>query len=164
PAEPFGGPGEHREPVVGELLRVVRDALLAAAEPVRQQHRRHRVRRRGPFRHVERRIQGHVLVVRRPRAYRDHPVLGAVAGRRGPAPRPARSGYARGVTAPVPSLTLTACLRPAALDARRGVVRLHQEVFTALGLRPGDAVTLTSRRATAGVAALAEAGASRALL
>ena len=69
-----------------------------------------------------------------------------------------------GVTAPVPSLTLTACLRPAALDARRGVVRLHQEVFTALGLRPGDAVTLTGRRATAGVAALAEPGASRALL
>jgi transitional endoplasmic reticulum ATPase len=68
------------------------------------------------------------------------------------------------VTAPVPSLTLTACLRPAALDARRGVVRLHQEVFTALGLRPGDAVTLTGRRATAGVAALAESGASRALL
>lgn len=65
---------------------------------------------------------------------------------------------------PGPSLTLTASLRPAALDARRGVVRLHPEVFTALGLRPGDPVTLTGRRATAGVAALAGPGASRALL
>ncbi|HEV7897067.1 MAG TPA: AAA family ATPase [Planosporangium sp.] len=62
------------------------------------------------------------------------------------------------------SLTLTASLRPAALDARRGVVRLHSEVFTALGLRPGDPVTLTGRRTTAGIAALAESGASRALL
>jgi transitional endoplasmic reticulum ATPase len=62
------------------------------------------------------------------------------------------------------SLTLTASLRPAALDARRGVVRLHPEVFAALGLRPGDPVTLTGRRATAGIAAQAEGGASRALL
>ncbi|WP_338090874.1 AAA family ATPase [Planosporangium thailandense] len=62
------------------------------------------------------------------------------------------------------SLTLTANLRPAALDARRGVVRLHPEVFTALDLRPGDPVTLTGRRTTAGIAALAESGASRALL
>jgi len=63
-----------------------------------------------------------------------------------------------------PSLTLTACLRPAALDARRGVVRLHPEIFAALGLRPGDPVALSGRRATAGIAALAEPGASRALL
>jgi transitional endoplasmic reticulum ATPase len=62
------------------------------------------------------------------------------------------------------TLTLTASLRPAALDARRGVVRLHPEVLSALGLRPGDPVALTGRRATAGIAALAEAGASRALL
>jgi transitional endoplasmic reticulum ATPase len=62
------------------------------------------------------------------------------------------------------TLTLTASLRPAALDARRGVVRLHREVLSALGLRPGDPVALTGRRATAGIAALAEAGASRALL
>nr|WP_240943147.1 AAA family ATPase [Planosporangium thailandense] len=61
-------------------------------------------------------------------------------------------------------MTLTANLRPAALDARRGVVRLHPEVFTALDLRPGDPVTLTGRRTTAGIAALAESGASRALL
>jgi transitional endoplasmic reticulum ATPase len=68
------------------------------------------------------------------------------------------------VTEPSRSLTLTASLRPAALDARRGVVRVHPEVFTALGLRPGDPVTLTGRRTTAGIAALAERGASRALL
>jgi transitional endoplasmic reticulum ATPase len=64
----------------------------------------------------------------------------------------------------VATLTLTASLRPAALDARRGVVRLHPEVLNALGLRPGDPVALTGRRATAGIAALAETGASRALL
>lgn len=64
----------------------------------------------------------------------------------------------------MPELTLTASLRPAALDARRGIVRLHPEVLTALGLRPGDPVRLTGRRATAGIVALAEAGASRALL
>ena len=62
------------------------------------------------------------------------------------------------------SLTLTANLRPAALDARRGIVRLHPEVFTALGLRPGDPVLLAGRRTTAGIAAAAEASASRALV
>ena len=62
------------------------------------------------------------------------------------------------------SLTLTASLRPAALDARRGIVRLHPEVLTALGLNPGDPVRLTGRRETAGIVALAESGASRALL
>jgi transitional endoplasmic reticulum ATPase len=62
------------------------------------------------------------------------------------------------------SLTLTASLRPAALDARRGIVRLHPEVLTALGLRPGDPVRLAGRRATAGIVALATADASRALL
>ena len=61
-------------------------------------------------------------------------------------------------------LTLTASLRPAALDARRGIVRLHAEVLAALGLRPGDPVTLTGRRTTAGIVAKAEPGASRALL
>ena len=66
--------------------------------------------------------------------------------------------------APSRALTLTASLRPAALDARRGVVRLHPEVFAALGLRPGDPVGLTGRRATACIAALAEAGAGRGLL
>jgi transitional endoplasmic reticulum ATPase len=63
-----------------------------------------------------------------------------------------------------PSLTLTASLRPAALDARRGIVRLHPEILTALGLRAGDPVRLVGRRETAGIVALAESGASRALL
>ncbi|MFC5001008.1 AAA family ATPase [Dactylosporangium cerinum] len=62
------------------------------------------------------------------------------------------------------TLTLTASLRPAALDARRGVVRLHPEVLTALGLRAGDPILLTGRRGSAGIAAVAEATASRALL
>ncbi|PWU47129.1 ATPase, partial [Micromonospora sp. S4605] len=63
-----------------------------------------------------------------------------------------------------PDLTLTASLRPAALDARRGVVRLHPEVLTALGLRPGDPVRLAGRRVTAGIVAAAEPTASTALL
>ncbi|MEU5963074.1 AAA family ATPase [Micromonospora parva] len=63
-----------------------------------------------------------------------------------------------------PDLTLTASLRPAALDARRGIVRLHPEVLTALGLRPGDPVRLAGRRETAGIAAAAGPGASSALL
>ncbi|MEU4421171.1 AAA family ATPase [Actinoplanes sp. NPDC024001] len=61
-------------------------------------------------------------------------------------------------------LTLTVTLRPAALDARRGIVRLHPEVMAALALRPGDPVRLTGARTTAGIVARAEAGASRALL
>jgi transitional endoplasmic reticulum ATPase len=61
-------------------------------------------------------------------------------------------------------LTLTVTLRPAALDARRGIVRLHPEVMAALAINPGDAVRLTGPRTTAGLAARAEAGASRALL
>ncbi|SCG61616.1 transitional endoplasmic reticulum ATPase [Micromonospora halophytica] len=63
-----------------------------------------------------------------------------------------------------PELTLTASLRPAALDARRGIVRLHPEVLTALALRPGDPVRLGGRRVTAGIVAPAEAGAGATLL
>ncbi|MGW4501172.1 AAA family ATPase [Micromonospora sp. NPDC004336] len=63
-----------------------------------------------------------------------------------------------------PDLTLTASLRPAALDARRGIVRLHPEAFTALALRPGDPVRLAGRRVTAGIAVPAEPTASAALL
>jgi transitional endoplasmic reticulum ATPase len=65
---------------------------------------------------------------------------------------------------PAPTLTLTATMRPAALDARRGIVRVHVEVLTALGLRAGDPVTLSGRRRTAGIVALAPFGSSRSLL
>ncbi|MFC8297702.1 AAA family ATPase [Micromonospora orduensis] len=63
-----------------------------------------------------------------------------------------------------PDLTLLASLRPAALDARRGIVRLHPEALTALGLRPGDPVRLSGRRETAGIVAAADPGASAAML
>jgi transitional endoplasmic reticulum ATPase len=63
-----------------------------------------------------------------------------------------------------PTLTLTATLRSAGVDTRRGIVRLHPEILTALGLRPGDAVTLTGRRTSAGIVALAPGGSSPALL
>ncbi|BCJ53727.1 ATPase [Actinoplanes sp. NBRC 14428] len=61
-------------------------------------------------------------------------------------------------------LTLTVTQRPAALDARRGIVRLHPEVMAALAVNPGDPLRLTGRRVTAGIAARAEPGSSRALL
>src|SRR5262249_39988865 len=79
--------------------------------------------------------------------------------------RTRRSGWVRpDRLAGVPGLTLTASLRPAALDARRGIVRLHPEVLTALGVRPGGPARLTGRRAPAGVTGLAAAGGSRAVL
>jgi transitional endoplasmic reticulum ATPase len=61
-------------------------------------------------------------------------------------------------------LTLTASLRPATLDARRGVVRLHREVLAALDVEPGEPVLLTAGRTTAGIAALADDASSRGLL
>jgi transitional endoplasmic reticulum ATPase len=61
-------------------------------------------------------------------------------------------------------LTLTVTLRPAALDARRGIVRLHPEVMAALALRPGDPVRLTGARTTAGIVAKADPTAGRGLL
>ncbi|MET8147517.1 AAA family ATPase [Actinoplanes sp. NPDC049668] len=61
-------------------------------------------------------------------------------------------------------LTLTVTQRPAALDARRGIVRLHPEVMAALAVNPGDPLRLAGRRTTAGIAARAEPTASRALL
>ncbi|MFC3493425.1 AAA family ATPase [Glycomyces rhizosphaerae] len=59
------------------------------------------------------------------------------------------------------SLTLTATRARAGLDARRGIVRLHPEALTALGLRAGDAVELTGRRTTAAIALAADRYASR---
>lgn len=55
-----------------------------------------------------------------------------------------------------PTITLVARLAAAAVDARRGVVRLHPEVLDALGLRSWDAVTLTGARVTTALAAPAD--------
>ncbi len=60
--------------------------------------------------------------------------------------------------APVSRLTLTARLNTSALDSRRGVVRLHPEAITALGIREWDAISLTGSRTTAAVAGVAPAG------
>jgi transitional endoplasmic reticulum ATPase len=57
-----------------------------------------------------------------------------------------------------PSLNLTARLNTAAVDSRRGVVRLHAEAVAALGIREWDAVSLTGSRTTAAVAGLADPG------
>ena len=57
-----------------------------------------------------------------------------------------------------PQITLTIRHTPSALDARRGIVRLHPEVLDALGLRAWDAVHLTGARVSAALAAPAEAG------
>jgi len=59
---------------------------------------------------------------------------------------------------PLSHLRLTARLNTSALDARRGVVRLHPEAIAALGIREWDAVSLTGSRTTAAVAGLAPAG------
>ncbi|WP_330250796.1 AAA family ATPase [Nocardia sp. NBC_00565] len=55
-------------------------------------------------------------------------------------------------------LALTARLNPSAADARRGVVRLHPEALTALGLREWDGIALIGSRRTAAVAGVAPAG------
>ncbi|PXX65171.1 transitional endoplasmic reticulum ATPase [Nocardia tenerifensis] len=55
-------------------------------------------------------------------------------------------------------LALTARLNPSAADARRGVVRLHPEALTALGLREWDGIALIGARRTAAVAGVAPAG------
>src|SRR6478609_3209082 len=56
---------------------------------------------------------------------------------------------------PLSHLRLTARLNTSALDARRGVVRLHPEVIAALGIREWDAVALTGARTTASVVGVA---------
>ncbi|MCA1713316.1 MAG: AAA family ATPase [Actinobacteria bacterium] len=52
-------------------------------------------------------------------------------------------------------LPLTAVLHPSALDARRGIVRLHPSVLAGLGLAVWDTVLLTGRRTTGALAAVA---------
>ncbi|GAB3234790.1 AAA family ATPase [Glycomyces halotolerans] len=59
------------------------------------------------------------------------------------------------------SLTLTAARARAALDARRGIVRLHAEVLTALGIGAGDAVELSAKRTSTAIALAADRYASR---
>lgn len=54
-------------------------------------------------------------------------------------------------------LALTVRLNTSAADSRRGVVRLHPEALTALGLREWDAISLVGARRTAAVAGLAPA-------
>ncbi|MFD4404046.1 AAA family ATPase [Nocardia sp. NPDC058499] len=54
-------------------------------------------------------------------------------------------------------LALTVRLNSSAADARRGVIRLHPEVLTALGLREWDGITLVGARRTAAVAGRAPA-------
>ncbi|MBM7771542.1 transitional endoplasmic reticulum ATPase [Actinokineospora baliensis] len=61
-------------------------------------------------------------------------------------------------------ITLTARLTPSALDTRRGVVRLHPEVFDALGLRQWDAVRLTGARVSAALAAEGDPGGAAGVL
>ncbi|MGW5315825.1 AAA family ATPase [Nocardia thailandica] len=74
------------------------------------------------------------------------------AGQQGPRPRrPHRLDT-------VAELSLTARLNPSAADARRGVVRLHPETLTALGLREWDGIALVGARRTAAVVAKAPAG------
>ncbi|MGQ0716089.1 MAG: AAA family ATPase [Pseudonocardiales bacterium] len=63
-----------------------------------------------------------------------------------------------------PQITLTARLATSALDARRGVVRLHPEVLDALGLRQWDAVRLTGARVSAALAAAGQTAPGTALL
>lgn len=52
-------------------------------------------------------------------------------------------------------LALTARLNTAAVDSRRGVVRLHPSTIVALGIREWDAVSLTGSRTTTAVAGMA---------
>jgi transitional endoplasmic reticulum ATPase len=58
-------------------------------------------------------------------------------------------------------LTLNTRLTGSSLDQRRGIVRLHREVLTALGLAPWDPVQLRGGRSTAALAALAPGGVPR---
>ncbi|WP_220657688.1 AAA family ATPase [Tsukamurella sp. TY48] len=58
----------------------------------------------------------------------------------------------------MPNLSLTVRLQTSALEARRGIVRIHPEALAALGLREWDGVELLGARRTAAVVAAAPAG------
>ena len=58
-------------------------------------------------------------------------------------------------------LTLNTRLTGSSMDQRRGIVRLHREVLTALGLAPWDPVRLAGGRATGALAAVAPEGLPR---
>ena len=58
----------------------------------------------------------------------------------------------------MPELSLTARLNPSAADMRRGVVRLHPEALTALGLREWDGIALIGARRSAAVVGVAPEG------
>ncbi|WP_132992350.1 AAA family ATPase [Gordonia zhaorongruii] len=57
-----------------------------------------------------------------------------------------------------PTLTLTARLNTSAADSRRGLVRVHPEVLTALSLTEWDAIGVTGARTVASVVARADDG------
>src|SRR6266511_3977316 len=94
---------------------------------------------------------------------RLHPreVPASKIARRGGTARWAGGAAARRGGAGVRRIGSRAC---PSLFALAPLVRVHPDVLTALALNPGDPVRLTGRRETAGIVALAEAGASRALL
>jgi transitional endoplasmic reticulum ATPase len=61
-------------------------------------------------------------------------------------------------------IMMRAALHAAPLDARRGVVRVHYDVLSLLGLRPWEPLELTAKRRTGALVALADPDADRSLL
>jgi transitional endoplasmic reticulum ATPase len=61
-------------------------------------------------------------------------------------------------------ITMRAALHASPLDARRGIVRVHHDVLSLLGLRPWEPLELTAKRRTGALVALAEPDADRSLL
>jgi transitional endoplasmic reticulum ATPase len=59
---------------------------------------------------------------------------------------------------------MRAALHVSPLDARRGIVRVHYDVLSLLGLRPWEPLELTARKRTGALVALAEPDADRSLL
>lgn len=61
-------------------------------------------------------------------------------------------------------ITMRAALHASPLDARRGIVRLHSDVLSLLGLRAWEPLELTGKRRTGALVALAPPDADRSLL